>query len=210
LRIPLLIYLGAAAEAAPLIAAATVRRPQRGARFWILAWSGVLVLADVLQLYLALRGVRNLWVGYMGTVAGALVLWALSFWQMGTTERLTLRVATFLFLIVWVLLTLTLDDMSSLSRAGNPMANTVCLLAAAYTLLTRSFRSHAELLRQDWFWVSTGLALYFAIWSAIDLMRVLLFGHNPPLMVQLQEVGFILNLVAFLAIARGVTCPAET
>jgi hypothetical protein len=210
LRIPLLIYLGAAAEAAPPIAAATVRRPQRGARFWILAWSGVLVLADVLQLYLALRGVRNLWVGYMGTVAGALVLWALSFWQMGTTERLTLRVATFLFLIVWVLLTLTIENTSNLSRAASPMANTVCLLAAAYTLLARSVRSHAELWRQDWFWVSGGLALYFAIWSAIDLMRAQLFGHDFVLMSQLQQVGFVLNLVAFLAIARGVTCPAET
>jgi hypothetical protein len=209
-RIPFLIYLGAAAEAAPLVAVAAVRRPQRGARFWVLAWSGVLVFADGLQLYLALHGVRNLWVGYIGTVAGALVLWALSYWQTGTTGRLTLRVATFLFLIVWVLLTLTLDDTSNLSRAGNPMANTVCLLAAAYTLLARSVRSRAELLRQDWFWVSAGLALYFAIRSAIDLMRVMLFGHDFVLMSQLLQVGFVLNLVAFLAIARGVTCPAET
>ena len=210
MRIPFLIYLGAAAEAAPLVAAALARRPQRGARFWILAWSGVLVFADALQLYLALHGVRNLWVGYMGTVAGALVLWALSYWQLGITGRLTLRVATVLFLVVWVILTVAVEDTSSFSRAGSPMANTVCLMAAAYTLLARSFRSHRELWRQDWFWVSGGLALYFAIWSAIDLMRAQLFGHDFVLMSQLQQVGFVLNLVAFLAIARGVTCPAET
>ena len=210
MRIPLLLYLGAAAEAAPLVAAAAVRRPQRGARLWILAWSGVLISADALQLWLALHGVRSLWVGYIGTVAGALVLWALSYWQTGPTGRLTLRVATVLFLVVWVILTVAVEDTSSFSRAGKPMANVVCLVAAAYTLLARSFRSGAELLDQDWFWVSAGLALYFAIWSAVDLMRALLFGPAPELMIRLLEVGMVLNIVAFLAIARGVTCPAET
>jgi hypothetical protein len=29
-------------------------------------------------------------------------------------------------------------------------------------------------------------------------------------MIRLLEVGMVLNIVAFLAIARGVTCPAET
>ncbi|MGD0993573.1 MAG: hypothetical protein ABR998_13990 [Gemmatimonadales bacterium] len=210
MRIPLFLYLGAAAEAAPLVAAAVVRRPQRGARFWILAWCGLLISADALQLWLALHGMRNLWVGYVGTVAGALVLWALSFWQTGSTERLTLRVATILFLAVWVMLTVAVENTSSFSRAGNPMANVVCLVAAAYTLLARSSRSGGGLMGQDWFWASAGLALYFAVWSSVDLMRALLFGHDALLMVRLLEVGMVLNIVAFLAIARGVTCPAET
>jgi len=210
LRIPLIIYLGAAAEAAPLIAAAAVRRRQRGARLWVLAWCGALVFADGLQLWLALHGVRNIWVGYVATAAGALVLWGLALWQTSATERLTLQVTTVLFLVVWVVLTLTLDDTSDLSRAGNPMANTVCLLAAAWTLLARSVRLRGDLLAHDWFWVSAGLALYFGLWSAMDLMRALLFGHDMALMVRLQEVGFVLNIVAFLAIAWGVTCPAET
>jgi hypothetical protein len=209
-RIPLLIYLGAAAEAAPLIAAAAVRRPQPGARAWVLGWTGALVFADVLQLLLALRGERNFWVGYVATVAGALVLWALSYWQVSETERLTLRVATALFLAAWIVLTLAFDDMSSLSRAGSPMANTVCLLASVWTLLARSLRHRGELLAQDWFWVSAGVAFYFALWSAIDLMRVLLFGRDMLLMAQLLQVGFALNIVAFLAIARGVTCRVGT
>jgi hypothetical protein len=209
-RIPLLVHLGAAAEAAPLVVAAVAWRPQRGARRWVLAWSGVLVTADAVQLWLAVHGVRNLWVGYVGTVAGALVLWGLAFWQTGATQRLALRVATALFLVVWVVLTVGVDNTSELSRAGSPMANVVCLVAAAYTLLARSLSSRGDLLDQDWFWVTTGLALYFAIWTAMDLMRALLFGRDFLLMSRLGQVGFALNIVAFLAIARGVACRAES
>lgn len=210
MRIPLLVHLGAAAEAAPLVVAAVAWRPQRGARRWVLAWSGVLVTADAVQLWLAVHGVRNLWVGYVGTVAGALVLWGLAFWQTGATQRLALRVATALFLVVWVVLTVGVDNTSELSRAGSPMANVVCLVAAAYTLLARSLSSRGDLLDQDWFWVTTGLALYFAIWTAMDLMRALLFGRDFLLMSRLEQVGFALNIVAFLAIARGVGCRAES
>jgi len=208
-RIPLLVHLGAAAEAAPLVVAAVVRRPQRGARRWVLAWSGLLVCADVVQLWLAVHAVHNLWVGYVGTAAGALVLWGLASWQTGATQRLALQVATVLFLVVWVVLTVSVDNTSELSRAGSPMANVACLLAAAYTLLARSVSSRADLLDQDWFWVTAGLALYFAIWSAMDLMRALLFGRDFLLMSRLEQVGFALNIVAFLAIARGVACQAE-
>ncbi len=209
-RAPLLLYLGSAAEALPLVAAAIVRRPQRGARFWILAWCGLMVGCDVLSFWTAYHGVRNNWVGYVATVAGALVLWGLSYWQTSATERLTLQVAAFLFLAVWVILTVVFDNLSVPSRASTPMANTVCLLAAAYTLLARSVRTRDDLLHQDWFWVSAGVAFYFGIWSAMDLMRALLFDRNVGLWLALNEIGFGINILPWLVIARGVTCRVET
>lgn len=210
MRVPLLITLGAAVEAAPLVAALVVRRPQHGARFWILAWTGVMVGCDILSYWTAFHGMHNAWISYAATAAGALVLWGLSYWQAGVTERLTLRVAAFLFLAVWVVLTVAFDDLSLPSRASAPMGNTVCLLAAAYTLLARSIRSREDLLRQDWFWVSAGLAFYFGLWSAMDLMRGLLFNRNFALWPSLDAVGYAANILPWLAIARGVTCRTET
>jgi len=209
-RAPLLLYLGSAAEALPLVAAAIVRGPQRGARLWILAWCGVMVCCDILSFWTAYHGMRNIWIGYLATVAGALVLWGFSNWQQSATERLTLQVAAFLFLAVWVILTAVFDNLSLPSRASTPMANTVCLLAAAYTLLARSLRSREDLMHQDWFWVSAGVAFYFGIWSAMDLMRALLLGRNLALWLALNQIGFAVNILPWLAIARGVTCRAET
>ena len=210
MRIPVILYLGAAAEAAPLVAAALVRRPLRGARFWILVWCGVLTAANALQLWLASRGVRNLWIAYVVYGASALVLWALSYWQANETARLTFRVAVVPFLAVCGLLTLAVDDTSSFSRAAEPTTYLVCLLAAAYTLLARSLRSSASLMRQDWFWVSAGLALYFGTWSAVGPLGALLVGHAPELLKRAYEFQMVLQIAAFLAIVRGVTCPAPT
>jgi len=209
LRAPLLLYLGSGAEALPLVAAVAWRRAH-GARLWIAVWSAVLVVCDLLQLWLGSRGVHNLWVNYIATAACALVLWALSYWQSGDTARLTLRVAVVPFLAALAVLTLLLEDTSNFSRAADPMADLVCLAAAAYTLLARSLGSAAQLLRQDWFWVSAGLALYFGIWGAMGPLGALLVGASPGLLVIAYQVAMALNIAAFLAIARGVTCPAVT
>jgi hypothetical protein len=210
LRAPLLLYLGSGAEALPLVAAAVVRSRAHGARLWIAAWSAVLVVCDLLQLWLGSRGVHNLWVNYFATAAGALVLWALASWQIGDTARLTLRVAVVPFLAVLAVLTLLMEDTSNFSRAADPMADLLCLAAAAYTLVARSTSSRGSLLRQDWFWISAGLALYFGVWGAMGPLGVLLVGTAPKLLIVAYQVAMALNIVAMLAIARGVTCPEAT
>jgi hypothetical protein len=210
LRTPLLLYLGSAAEALPLVAAAVVRSRVRGARLWIAAWSAALVLCDLLELWLGSRGIHNLWVNYVATAASALVLWALAYWQTGDTARLTLRVAVVPFLAVLAVLTLLVEDTSNFSRAADPMADLLCLAAAAYTLVARSSSSRVSLLRQDWFWISAGLALYFGIWGAMGPLGALLVGTAPELVSLAYQVAMVLNIAAFLAIARGVTCPAAT
>lgn len=209
MRIPLLLYVGSAVEAVPLVAATVVRSRVRGARLWILVWCGVLTAGNAAMLWLGSRGMRNLWVAYLVIAASALVLWALSFWQTGDTARLTLRLSVLPFLAVWAVLTVAVDDTSNFSRAAEPTAYLVCLVAAAYTLLTRSLGASAGLLRQEWFWVSAGLALYFAVWSAMGPVSALLVT-SPELLSVAYQVAMVLQIAAFLAIARGVTCPTAT
>lgn len=209
MRAPLLLYLGSAAEALPLVAAVAWRRAH-GARRWIAAWSAVLVVCDLTQLWLGSRGIHNLWVNYVATGASALVLWALASWQTGDTARLTLRVAVVPFLAVLAVLTLLVEDTSNFSRAADPMAHLLCLAAAAYTLVARSSSSRVSLLRQDWFWIGAGLALYFGIWGAMGPLGALLVRTAPGLLMIAYQVAMGLNIVAMLAIARGVTCPEAT
>lgn len=211
MRIPLIVHLGAASQVAPLVAAALVRRPVGGARAWVLGWCAVLVLFDGAGLLLASRDVHNLWLSYLQTpVGGAIVLWALSQWQRGELARLSLRLAVVPFLVLWGVLTLLVEDTSAFSRAADPMASIVGLSAAAFTLLTRSVSATGSLLRSDWFWVSAGMALYFGIASALGPLSALLVGENAGLLDQAYQLKSLLDVVAFLLIARGVTCPTAT
>ena len=95
---------------------ALARRRVRGARAWVLVWCGVLVLANGLQLSLALHKVHNSWVGYAVIAASVVVLWALSYWQSGYTAQLTLRISIIGLLVVLAVLTLV-SLFSSFSRA---------------------------------------------------------------------------------------------
>lgn len=209
MRIPLLLHLGAVSEAAPLVAAAVLRRGGRGARGWVLLWCGTLVAADAAQLWMARHGVTNIWVGNVVTpIAGALVLWALSCWQTEPVARLTFRLAIVPFLAIWAALTLAFDRTSNFSLAASPMANLVCLGAAAYTLVARSRHEVGELTRQDWFWVSAGMALYFGTFSMIGPLSALFVRADAQLMTWSYEVLAVLAIAGFLAIARGVTCPS--
>ena len=211
MRVPWLAYLGAVSQAAPLVAAALVRRPVWGPRAWVLAWCAVLVAVDAASLWLASQDVRNLWLFNSLTPASvAVVLWALSLWQTGDLTRLTMRIAILPFLLLWTVLTLAVEDTSAFSRAADPMASIVGLGAAAFTLLARSYTSRGELLRHDWFWVSGGIALYFGTASALGPLGALLVGSSPGLVIQAYEVKAVLDILTFLAIARGVVCPTET
>ena len=209
MRIPLLLYLSGLSETAPLVAAALARHPARGARAWILAWSAVLFVESAIFLWLALRGIHNVWLSYLfSPVANAMVLWALSCWQVSDLARLTLRLAIIPTLAAWLVLTLAFEDTSSFSRAAEPLICLVGLLAAAATLVARSRTATGDLLQRDWFWVSAGLALYLGTFSTVGPLSAMLVGSDAVLMARAYEFQAALSVVAFLAIARGMWCAA--
>jgi len=205
------LVLAVVAEAIPLVAAGVLRRGGRGGRGWVLAWCAVLTAGNVTQLWLGTRGLNNLWVSYVVNPLGtALVLWAMSCWLTKEMPRLTMRLMIVPFLLVWTVLALAFDRASTFSRAEEPLANLVALGAAAYTLVARSRESGADLLRQDWFWVSAGMALYFGTLSTRSPLSALLVSSDPALMIRAYEVAAVICIAALLAITRGVTCPTSS
>jgi hypothetical protein len=134
----------------------------------------------------------------------------LSFWQTGDVARLTFRLAIVPFLLVWAVLTVTMEDMSSFSRIATPMASLVGLGTAAFTLVTRSMGADEAPHCRDWLWVSGGMALYFGTAAALAPLSALLIAGAPHLVLRAYELKSVLDVFAFLAIARGVTCPTGT
>jgi hypothetical protein len=210
-RAPLVFYLGTLSQGVPPVVAAVARRRVRGARAWVILWCVVLLGLDVFQLWLAKRGQQNLWVAYVDTpLSASVALWALSCWQTREVSRLTLRFAIVPFLAAWAALLLTVESTADFSRVSQPMASLVCLCAAAFTLLVRSHEEPGSLVRQDWFWVSAGMALYFGVTVTIAPLSALLLGADLRQMVVAYEARAALEVVAFALIAVGMACPSET
>lgn len=208
MRGPLIFYLAIVSQAAPAIAALAARRPLDRARAYTLAWCGVLLAVDLVGMALAWNRVNNHWLSYIVTpVSAALVLWTLSHWQTEEVARLTFRIAIVPTVVAWGVLTWLVEDVSTFSRAAAPMVKLVCLAAAAFTLVSGSLHERQALLRRDWFWVSAGMALYFGASAALEPLGALLLASRPDLVKNAYECRAGLDVVAFLLIARGMTCP---
>ena len=208
---PLILYAGTLAQGAPLVAAAVAHRPVRGARAWILIWCAFLLVESGIQYWFAAHSIRNLWLYYwLAPIDGTILLWALSGWQRSDLARLTMRIAILPFVGTLVLLSILVEDTSFFSRVAEPLAGLVGLFAATFTLVACARRASGDLLRQDWFWVCAGVALYQATLSMIGPFSALLVGTDPAKVKLALQFDQALSILCFLAIARGMTCPTTT
>lgn len=208
MRLPPLFLAAIAAQTAPLVAQAWLRSWPRGGRAWALAWCAFLLAMDLVGGWLGSNGRHNLWLYYIFTpVSVALMLWALSCWQLTELWRLTYRIAIVPLLLVWGTLTWAVEDTSTFSRAAEPMAKLVALAAGAATLVLRSYGGHGDLQRQDWFWISGGMSLYFGVSATISPVGAVLASARPDLFALAWNLKVALDIGAFLLIVRGVLCP---
>ena len=207
MKTPWLLYAAALAPLLPLGGALLARRRPGPSTVWVLGWCCLLLSSDAAALALASRNVNNHWLNYAATPAATgLLLWALSLWQTTHVWKLTFGLSIPVFLVAWVALLVLVEDISTFSRIAEPMACLLVLAGATYTIATRSGSEPAPLVGQGWFWVSGGLALYAGVHCAYGPFAVLVLRDDPSLVVRALEVRSGIELVAFLAIARGALC----
>jgi hypothetical protein len=207
--VPWIVLFGAAAPLLVLAAVLLRRELPRGALGWVVAWAAMLSLQQGLGALLAAAGRNNHFLRYVSLpLSVAMTLWALSLWQTRRAAVSVLRTAIPVALAAWVVLMLVVEDPATFSTAIEPLTSLVGLSAAAYTLASRSLEDAQGLAQQDWFWTSVGLILYFGTLSTLGPLAVLLRG-DVVLIVRAYELKSVVDVIAFLAVARGVTCPTQ-
>ena len=200
--------VGACSTLLPLIAALVWRPRLHGARAWIFGWCVYMAVGEGVSFGMALSGINNHLLDYLTLpIAGALLLWGLSLWQTRPLPRLTLRAVIPFFLLTWVGLAILVEDRNNFSSAAEPMYNLLGLGTAVFTLMTRSSEEVGALTDRDWFWICGGLALYFGTASTLSPIAKYLMDHNQGLVNKAYEVKSAADVLAYLAIARGITCP---
>jgi len=171
-------------------------------------WCGFVLLANLTSLLLARRGLNNHWLNYIVTpVSGALLLWSLSLWQRSALSALALRLAIPLLALTWTGIVLRFENTRTFSLLAEPFAGLLVLGAAIYTLVSRGFADPGNVVRQDWLWVGLGLAFYAGGAIALPPASNWLMQRSPELVVKAYEVKSLVEILALLAIARGLTCP---
>jgi len=206
--VPWILYVTAASTGFPVVTGVFARQRLSGARRWVLAWAAMATAATIAQRVIAYAGHSNLWLSYI-TLPGScvLALAAFSLWQTRELLRQVIRAAIPVSLLAGIALVLLVEDTGSFSAIAAPMFALVGLGASLLTLVTRASDEPESLLRQDWFWITTGMALYFGALAALMPMARLLIGAHAELVNRAWQLWGASAIVANGAIAVGMLCP---
>lgn len=202
-----LTYVAIWAQVLPIIALLFVRRPIPSA----LRLTGVVVFAslalDAWMVWLGSKSANNLWLTHLWLpLATALILWAFSYWQVSTAARNAVRIAVPIYTVVWLTVSVVVEDFSHFSRFTAPLQALVVLTVAGYTLATR-FRNTDTPLRAPWFWISVGWVLLFGASAIHDPISQLLLNASQIEYLRASYVvkaGF--GLLATIFLTLGVLC----
>ena len=205
---PWLAYAPVVAELLPP-AAALARLARDRARLGIVGWCLTLFTADVIAMIQARAyHTNNLWTDYISTaLSGAVMLWTLSRWQMKSVPRLALLVLIPLYLVAHLALVLTIENTENFSLVSDTLNGLLLLSLVLYTLIARSLHERERLTDFDWFWVCSGLALYFGAAMAVGPLYRVLLARRVDLLMDVILMKSVTDTVAMMAIARGLLCP---
>jgi hypothetical protein len=205
--IPPIVHMAAASQALPVLAALRFRSQLPRARRWLLLWAGLQVCLDIVHLVAAEVSGSSAWIRMFATpISDSILLWALSIWQAHAFPRLTIRIIVPVYVVAWIAVTWW-EGFADFGTYSEPLHSVLLLAVALYTLVSRSAAATESITRSDWFWVTFGLSLYFALGVALGPFSRVFFPSNPELVRQAYLFKAGADILAFVLVAVGMLCP---
>jgi hypothetical protein len=188
------------------------RRSVTPGRSWAAVACLLLLAGDFAARTLGSRGINNLWVGYISNPAvGIATLLALMSWQRSPQAGRFIRLLIPFFAVAWIAVVVLAEDVSNFSVAAFPLQALLLLIISLWTLVTNGLADGAgALIRNDWFWISSGFALSNGAASAIEPLSAMLLESSPERLFELFNFRSGIDLIASLAITAGMLCPVTT
>ncbi len=206
--IPLVMHAASLAQVLPLLAAMRYGTRLPVARRWVAVWCLALLASDAAQLWFRGGGTDNRWVHYIAVpLHNAIMLWTLSLWQPDPVSRLAFRVAIPLNLLALLAIVPAVQSAAMFNQVTWPFQALVLLAGSLYTLVRRAGGEPDRVTSRDWFWITLGASLYFALRVALPPFVELTLNTNRELARLAYVVSAWTDIVAFILIARGMVCP---
>lgn len=194
-------------ELAPVAAALAQRDVLYRALRLVAACFALMFLQDAASWWMAERGINNHWLSHVGTpLQTLLLLFALAEWQLGQTGRRAVQLAAAGFVLLWGGLIVALENPLTFSLFTQPLQAILVVCVAAWTMVRRLARTLDTPLAEPWFWIISGLLLYFGTGVVLSPVSNLLMRSAPDLIVTAYVAKAVVNIVAYLLVARGMLC----
>jgi hypothetical protein len=207
--IPWVLYAASLSQALPLLAAFRYGPRLPSPRKWVVLWCAAMLASDAAQLWLrGSDGTHNLSVEYVVVpLHSTIMLWTLSLWQQDPVSRLAFRVAIPLHLLALAALIPAAESAAAFNQFTRPFQSLVLMAASLYTLVRRASAEPERVTSRDWFWITLGTSMFFAIRVALAPFVAIMLGTNTELTRLAYLVSAWIDIAALALIARGMVCP---
>jgi hypothetical protein len=166
-------------------------------RRWFMLWCILSFVADGIQLMFSTFFGQNLWLRLIIAPAQfAVGFWALSLWQTESKPRTIMRQAIVILIPATFVIALLWEGTRSFGDKSGPILQLALLAACVYTLVS-----------QDWFWITLGLSLYFALNVALGPVASALLSQNQAFLVQVFLFKARADILASILMTVGMLCP---
>ena len=215
MKIPLVVWIAVWCQLLPLAAALARPRWLRGPRVGVALWLVLLLLNDATSWtwsHWLLLGNNHVVSYVFMPIQGVVVLWAIAQWQVRPLLHLTVRLCIPLLLVWWTVDILFLEDLSSFSVIGSPVASLLTLAAAMLAIVTRARDTEVPVLRQDWLWILIGLASFFATSATVTIVSgAAIASGEYALAVRASILKASIDIIAFVMMTGGfLWAPRQT
>ena len=173
-------------------------------------FAGYLALELVIELasfVLGRREINNHVVAVIGLpIETALILRTFAGWQIDPRARDLLRRLSPFTALFWLPPLLGWEALHDFSLVTDSAQAILCLAAAAFTLVRRSFALGGSPKQEDWFWISGGVMLYFATYALMSPLTRYFMARAPTTAVAVLTVTACAQASANLLFTLGMRC----
>jgi hypothetical protein len=192
----------------PIIAVVPQWKRTSDARRWVAFWCLAFFLSDVIEFVYARIWGNNLWLRTgIAPIEDALILYALSFWQVRPVTRIAFRIAIPLVVATYLIIAVSAGEVDTWKTFAGPFRALVVVSATLYTLISNLARELEEAWSRDWLWVTFGVTLYHGIDVATDPIVAAIGESGRNTLLAIYCVKFTFDVIAFILIWRGMRCP---
>lgn len=208
MNFPWELYGAAFSQLLPVLGGLPYARSLPMPRRWFSLWCLLSVIADGVWFIFGQVAGENLWLRMVTVpVRAAVIFWLLSLWQTSPKPRRVMRQAMAILVPATVPIALIWEGPASFGDKSGPILQLAQLAASVYTLVSRSVASTDKLAREDWFWITLGLSLYFAVNVALGPVAMALLSQDQTFLVEVFIFKARADILAFILMSIGMICP---
>ena len=167
----------------------------------------ICLIIGLVQLFLALKGVNNLWTGEVfSPIQFGMLIYVFYVWNRQTTPGKFMLYSIPAFLAGWIVGLLWSGSAASTYTYLDPISAAVFVLVSSYTLLTIDRVEGSSVLEMPSFWISSATVIYFGSTIVLSTLSASLLKASVPTMQLAWSVQAIINILANLLYAGGFLC----